>query len=259
MDQPLSGRKILVTRAKSQAQQFAFQLKEAGAIPVIAPVLSIKSRSTIENKGILQRLHEFTWLFFTSANGVKFFFKQLESEKISMARIHSLHVAAIGKKTATMLQSYGVNPNFFPSIFEGKKMIKEFLQHYPNPKRILLVCGNIARDEIPNELACRNVAYQRIIVYETIINEASKQTLRQVINQDVCDAFTFTSPSSIESFELLTNGLKENLSKIKEAKLCVCIGTTTEQKALEKGFKQVRVPSQFTTEGMIEELIHYFK
>ncbi|NHW59414.1 uroporphyrinogen-III synthase, partial [Escherichia coli] len=75
MNRPLSGKQILVTRARAQAEAFSEKIMEAGGTPIEVPLLQVQKRITKENEKTFHKLHRFTWVFFTSANGVKFFFK----------------------------------------------------------------------------------------------------------------------------------------------------------------------------------------
>ncbi|MBM7572008.1 uroporphyrinogen-III synthase [Aquibacillus albus] len=258
MDLPLYGKKILVTRAKEQADVFAQQLKKVGATPIVAPLLTIQPRLLTESNNVLDKLHDFTWVFFTSANGVKFFFKQLEWLAIPTTAVNHLHIAVVGEKTNKMLETFGFTADFTPEFFQGKKMVKEFFKEYSKEQQILLVCGNLSRDDIPNELQKHEVRFDRLDVYDTHINWEIQSQLEHVLLKESIDVFTFTSPSTIDAFETLTSHLSGDINRIKQTQLCLCIGTTTLERAKDVRFNHVRVPNEFTIDGMVQELITYF-
>ena len=76
---PLTGKKILITRARDQSGEFATQLKNLGAevieFPTIEIVPPIRWK---ELDRAIDRLNSYDWVLFTSANGVNFFWKGLE-------------------------------------------------------------------------------------------------------------------------------------------------------------------------------------
>ncbi|WP_138415483.1 uroporphyrinogen-III synthase [Aquibacillus sediminis] len=258
MKQPLSGKQILITRSEEQAKPFSEKLTKAGAIPLVAPLLTFQSRLSQQNQEIFQQLHEYTWVFFTSANGVKFFFEQLNYWQVPLTVVDQLQVAVIGTKTEKMLNRYGISADFCPRTFQGNHMVEEFLHKYSADQRILLVCGNLARKEIANGLKQQQVFFRRVIVYDTLINEQAKQSLQTYLVNENIDACTFTSPSTVQAFEELAGEHSREINQLKQEALCVCIGTTTQKKAKQQGFKHIRTPDQFTIDGMLEELVNYF-
>ncbi|MDL4841692.1 uroporphyrinogen-III synthase [Aquibacillus rhizosphaerae] len=258
MSSSLSGKKILITREKHQAKVFSDKLKEVGAIPLVAPLLSFQPRYSSENQKMMQRLQDFTWVFFTSANGVKFFFDQMIQFGYNTNVLNQLHIAVVGKKTELMLHHYNFKADFKPSHFHGSQMAKEFLHRYGNSGQILLVCGSKSRQEIPKELTGHHVSFERLIIYDTLVNEDSFTLLRSYLKQNTIDAYTFTSPSTIEAFLQLIELSPLIDEFVAKKRLCVCIGSTTQQKALDEGFQHVLVPTEFTIEGMLDELIKHF-
>ncbi|WP_407272635.1 uroporphyrinogen-III synthase [Radiobacillus sp. PE A8.2] len=254
----LFGKRILVTRSKEQSKAFADKLMEAGAIPLVAPLLIFQARNSEKNTALLQQLDTFSWLFFTSANGVKFFFEHVERVQME-AMLSHLHIAVVGKKTEQMLKHYGYEAAFIPNSFQGSQMVSEFLQTYGSEQTILLVCGNKSRNEIPDQLKQARVFFRKLIMYDTLINEITTVQLTDYIKTGMIDVYTFTSPSTIAAFEEMTASIPAYIDVIKQQKLCLCIGTTTKDKATQAGFKQLRVPDEFTIDGMIETLHDHFK
>ncbi|MCT2537930.1 uroporphyrinogen-III synthase [Aquibacillus koreensis] len=257
MSRPLSGKRILVTRAKEQTKEFSEKMKEVGAIPVVVPLLHIRPTYSNDNRVIFQNLHDFTWIFFTSANGVKFFFQQLYEYGFDKNWLSPLQIAVVGDKTEMMLNHYGCTAEFKPRDFSGEAMMEEFLKDDRSNERIVLACGNRSRQEIPCALEQHDIFYKRLITYETLINADDSTLLEEYIASGEIDIFTFTSPSAVEALHRLINTTL--FEKIAREHLCVCIGSTTEKKALELGLKQVLVPDTFTIEGMLQVLIDYYK
>ena len=74
---PLFGKRILVTRTRSQASALASQIEELGGepyeFPVIETVMPSKSERLAGIQQALDKLSTYDWAFFTSVNGVEFF------------------------------------------------------------------------------------------------------------------------------------------------------------------------------------------
>ena len=73
MSRPLKGRKILVTRSRSQAGEFSRLLRQAGAEVAEIPAIEIVPRPDRELDACISRVHRFDWIFFTSVNGAEIF------------------------------------------------------------------------------------------------------------------------------------------------------------------------------------------
>ena len=107
-------KRILVTRSRAQADDFAEKLRSAGFEPIYFPVIEIKP---IENNVALERalskLDCYEWIIFTSVNAVDVLFEQFPS-------LHwgdGIKVAAVGSKTADALKRRGVLADFVPQEY----------------------------------------------------------------------------------------------------------------------------------------------
>ncbi|SDM97788.1 uroporphyrinogen-III synthase [Sediminibacillus halophilus] len=258
MGKPLTGKKILITRSEHQAEDFARKLEEAEAVPIIVPLLRLQKREAQSSKQILSKLHEFTWVFFTSANGVKFFFEQLRDCGLNGEQLDKNRVAAVGRKTRQALHKHGLSVDFIPEKYSGKRMAIEFMKKYPDPGPVLLVCGGLARQDIPQQLERQQVYFQKAVVYDTLINTVARDNLLSFIREGKLDVYTFTSPSTVKAFMNLTSDEPELQEKVVSEALTVCIGPTTKEAAVKQGFTNILVPQDYTLDGMIEQLARYF-
>lgn len=254
---PLQGKKILVTRAKEQGEIFTKQLENSGAEVIHIPLLTFQMHLADKNK-LLQKIKDNRWIFFTSANGVIYFFKQLERYHIDNQLLDNVKFAVVGNKTKQMLQSYGYQAAFYPSFYHGKAMAEEFIKQFGLKESILLVVGNRSRLDVKDVFKANKVYIDYLTVYDTIVNRDNQTALINLIENDEIDGYTFTSPSTVHAFNLQLKSVQTNLSKIKKQRLCVCIGTTTAIVAKENGFEKVRTPKEFNIENMISEMIVFF-
>src|SRR5690625_1113715 len=140
----LQGRKVLVTREKTQARQFSDLVEKSNGVPIEVPLLSVQCR-TINNE---VKLEQFSWIFFTSAHGVDCFFKQIGHKD----HIKHIQFATVGHKTELALKQYGYKAAFIPSTYNAWAMAKEFFEQYPLANNILLVRGNLSRKLLVEEL-----------------------------------------------------------------------------------------------------------
>ncbi|GAB3050113.1 uroporphyrinogen-III synthase [Virgibacillus ainsalahensis] len=249
MSMSLHGKKILITREEKQAKEFAKKVLQYNGIPVEVPLLKISCMDRDENKQILQGLNNYEWIFFTSSNGVDCFFQLAEKHLIDTKIIRDKKVAVVGHKTEDALKKYGFSANFIPEIYNADVMAYEFLKNFAGAGPVLLVRGNRSREVLPLEFSKFGIPYSSIEVYETCLNYQMSETLNETLKRNDVDFVTFTSPSTVEAFSEMTS-----LRNFK----CVCIGTTTEKRAMEFGFTPIFTPNkEFTIDSMLVCINNY--
>ena len=124
---PLQGKRVLVTRTRSQASVLSEQLRALGAIPIEFPTIRIVPPDDWSRlDAALRRLYEpgegslvfYNWLVFTSANGVTICCERLRTLGYEPRELHGVRVAAIGPATAAALERYGITADLVPEPFE---------------------------------------------------------------------------------------------------------------------------------------------
>jgi len=172
------------------------------------------------------------YLIFTSKEAVKSILKSETKNVLSKSCL------CVGSKTRSFLEKKGF------TVLESTDYAEELIQIIASKYKsntFTFFCGNIRRNTIPTFFQQNKIAYNEIVVYETILKP------RQI--KKSFDGVLFYSPSGVNSF-LEKNSL--------ENKTCFCIGTTTA-KALENKTKNIIIASQPTVENVINEVIHYYK
>ncbi|WP_117170463.1 uroporphyrinogen-III synthase [Paraliobacillus sediminis] len=255
---PLQGKTILVTRAEEHGEIFSKQLENEGAKVIHIPLLTFQLHKSSSTHRLLKSMEDFKWIFFTSANGVIYFFEQLVRYNINESVLKGLQFAVVGKKTEQMLQSYGYEAAFYPTHYHGEAMAEEFVAHFGSDEKVLLVVGNRSPLEVKAVLEKSQVYIDYVIVYDTVVNRDNQTELIKRIKHNEIDGYTFTSPSTVEAFDEQLESVQAELVRIKQNRLCVCIGTTTAKTAKINGFKKIRLPQEFTTEKMVIEIVDFF-
>ncbi len=252
MSVTLHEKRILITREENQAKEFSDKVIQYGGKPVEIPLLKISCKDEPENKQLLQNLHHYKWIFFTSANGVACFFQLINQYRWMRNVLENIRFATVGHKTAQTLESYGYKSDFIPSVYNADAMATEFTEeHTVLDEPLLIVRGNKSRETLPDWFTKHQIRYDAIEVYETVHNIRVKDELNQLLNKNNLDFITFTSPSAVEAFIELSS------SHIPKDQVCVCIGTTTKQRAFELGILNTIAPELFTIDGMLERISNY--
>ena len=238
-------KRILITRPRAQAGDFATNLRAAGFEPIFFPVIEIQ---TVENNVALERalskLECYDWLVFTSVNAVDVVFD-------AIGRIATFpKVAAIGPKTVKALQSHGIVPDFVPEEYIAESILPGLGDL--RGKWVLLPRAEIARKALPEAIFEAGGIPHEISVYKTLPAEPSSEGLAAL--RSGVDIVTLTSPSTVHN--LLAIARQNGLDPIELPgnPLFACIGPITEQAAREEGLTNLVTATEYTTEGLIDAI-----
>lgn len=241
--------KILITRPRTQADEFADKLRTAGFEPVYFPVIEIKP---VENNVALERalskLNCYEWIVFTSANAVEVVFDKYSASFSEDGA--GVKFAAIGPKTAKALKARDVTPNFVPEEYVAEAILPGLGDLLG--KWVLLPRAEIARKELPEAIFHAGGVPHEITVYKTLPVQPDLDGLAAL--RSGMDVITFTSASSVENFIAITRQNKLDPLNLPNNPLFACIGPITEQAAKEEGITHLIVADEYTTDGLIKAL-----
>jgi len=253
----LTGRKILITRARDQASQFSVRLRRLGAEVTEFPTIEIVPPLSWESVDrSIDRLHSYDWVIFTSANGADFFWRRMK-EKGKAFPHRSPKVAAIGPATAESLKRRGLRAAYTPKEFVAEGILRGFEEMGIEGKRILLARARKARDVLPEGLRRKGALVDVVETYRTVKPKGGSRRLRQLLEKGGLDVITFTSSSTVSHFVELLKGtdLKGLLGKITIA----CIGPITAKTASDFGMSVRIQPEEYTIPALAEAIAIHFE
>jgi uroporphyrinogen III methyltransferase/synthase len=245
-------RRILITRPRAQADDFADKLRSAGFEPVYFPVIEIKP---VENNLALERalakLNCYEWIVFTSANAVEIVFDQFPASNWN----EEVKFAAIGPKTAAALKARNISPDFVPEEYIAEAILPGLGDLVG--KWVLLPRAEIARKELPEAIFRAGGVPHEITVYKTLPVQPDLDGLTAL--KSGVDVVTFASASSVENFAAIVRKNRLDPLNLPNDPLIACIGPITEQAARDEGFQNIVTAKEYTTEGLIEAITNMEK
>ena len=187
---PLAGRRIVVTRARSQASALATALEGLGAHIIEAPVIRICSNASDAAFQDAVAGHP-TWLLFTSSNAVSTTFEALSARSLDARALAGTKLAAVGTATAEALGRNGLVPEFVPSRATSEALCAEL--PIESGERVLLPTSSLTSEAPAAALRARGAVVTRVVAYTNVAEPLDAQQRREVIE---ADAITFTSAST---------------------------------------------------------------
>ena len=249
-----SGKRILITRARAQSEDFIAALLSAGAEPVIFPSIRIAPAADLAALDrALSELARYDWLVLTSVNGVEAVWERREA--LGIQGIPGLlRIAAIGPKTAGALQARGVRPDFVPDEYVAEAILPGLGDL--RGRRVLLARADIARPALRLAIEAAGGVADEIAAYRTLpvpLDPESLEALRAGV-----DVITFASSSTVRNFIELVHGAGLDPLALPGDPIIACIGPITAGTARETGLPVALVAEKYTIEGLLGALKSYF-
>jgi uroporphyrinogen III methyltransferase/synthase len=253
---PLFGRRIVVTRTREQASQLSKQLSDLGAEVLEIPTIKIVPPSEDHRKYLVEALLElnaYSWLVFTSPNGVTAFFDLFFKRFQDLRDIGGAHIAAIGPATAAKLKELHLQVDLMPEEAVGSKIAKAFEKFESIENlNICLLRAEVANSDLPEALEELGAIVDDVPVYKTVPETEDLNGAAARMIAGGMDWVTFTSASTVEHFHARFD-LPKLLKQFPQAKL-VSIGPETSKAIRALGLEPTLEAREHTIDGMVHAL-----
>jgi uroporphyrinogen III methyltransferase / synthase len=262
--QPLFGRRIVVTRPEHQSEEMAQKLRARGAEAILVPAITIAPPPDPARLATaLDALGSYDLVAFTSANGVDRVFETLARRRRDARAFGGAYVAAIGPGTEAALGRHAILADVVAAEFRGEGLAQAILAKLAThpapagkPPRVLILRALTARDALPVALRTAGVEVDIVAAYETKAAPIDAiQTLARDLEARAIDAVTFTSGSTVRE---LTSALAPRARELLEGTTIAAIGPVTADVARDAGLRVDVVATEFTVVGLVEALERYF-
>jgi uroporphyrinogen-III synthase len=251
--QPLAGRRILVTRARHQAQALAARLRRLGATVIAVPSIEIRPpRSFRPLDSALRQMDRYDWLILTSVNGVEALVSRLRKLRMSQRRLRHPQVAAIGPATRTAVERHGLRVHVMPAEYVAESVVRS-LRRRVKGKRVLLVRAKVARDVLPKALRRAGAKVEVVEAYQTVVPPQSRRMLRDVLRHRRPHWITFTSSSTARNFALLLGTAR--MSTAIQGVGVASIGPVTSRTLRELGLSVNVQARKYTIPGLVQAMV----
>ncbi|PSB09240.1 uroporphyrinogen-III C-methyltransferase [Pleurocapsa sp. CCALA 161] len=258
---PLVNKTILVTRAAEQSSKFTYLLQQQGATVVEMPALTITPPS---NWSALDRaianLADFQWLVLTSANGVNYFFERLNYLGYDARALGKIKIAVVGRKTAGVLQTRKLNPDFIPPNYVADSMVEHFPEALAGQKLLFPRVETGGRDILVQELTTQGAEVVEVAAYQSQCPQQIDKLAWQALQQLEIDVITFASSKTVKNFDqLLQQQLKSaNIKDNLLDQVCIAsIGPQTSKTCQELLGRVDLEAAEYTLEGLTTAIANY--
>ena len=276
---PLNGMQIGVTGTNYMIDRLRPLLENLGARVKVLCSLKIVPINQEALEESCRRLNEFTWLAFTSANGVRRFLDCLcglmdGKRRLDLRSLAHLRFAAVGRGTAEELARHGLFCDYIPEKFHTRELAQGLAELLGPEDRVLIPRALQGSPELGEILSAAGVDFQELPVYDVescgciddggiagasagdngnaMSSAPSASTLSVNTTSTPLDAAVFASASGVRAF--FAGGSRALLAGIP----VICIGETCGAALAAQGIAPAAVAKEATAEGLADAVVRCF-
>ncbi len=250
---------LAITRPKTSLEKSKEVVKDYGFDFFAAPTIELFPHNSEELDKLKKSVRdgEADFVVFTSKNGVKFFFEELEGINL-VKDLDDCRIVSIGPKTAEKLRDYGIDAEV-PEKYSSSGLVN-YLSNDVGGKRVEIARSSHGSEVLVNGLRENNAIVHDVALYSIgLPNDVSE--IKELIDKtlkDKIDVLTFTSKMTfVNLIEVAENiGEKNELIKKMNEITVAAIGEPTKSKIKDFGVSNVLCPEDYTFENMIKTVVN---
>jgi uroporphyrinogen III methyltransferase / synthase len=249
---PLLGRRILVTRATSQASTLSEQLRALGAAVTEMPATRVEPLdrapliAAITGGGLSRYRH----IVFTSQNAVHVVWDTLCAAGLDARALAGIVVSAVGPATAGALLEHGIAVDVSPKRFVAEGVLEALASRSDvHGARVLYPAAAGARDALPAGLRQLGAVVDVIPVYRSVFDGTDAAALCARLAAGELDLVTVTSASAVRGY--LEAAGPELVGRVG----AISIGPITSEAARAAGIPIIAEADPSTIGGLVAAIL----
>ncbi len=247
LKKPLEGIKVGITGTPAFAGKLEAALKEQGAQTESMAVLEVISHADSKQvEACLEKLEQYSWVVFTSANGVRIFLKALMESGRDYRSLGHVKLAAVGKGTDRELRRHGLRADYIPERYCAEDLARGLASLLGAEDKALIPRAARGSAELPRILREAGISYDDVVLYDVKGIRLQGAALEDRL--EALDYLTFASASGVEAF--LENLPVEQRQVLKSLRL-VSIGEATAAAMREAGYPADLEAEEFSAAGIV--------
>jgi len=218
-----------------------------GGEPVCLPCLEVKCCSDGIREAI-ESMQSYSDIVFTSGNGV-----HAVAEVTDLAALcYQKRIAVVGRKTADVLQAYGVSAEIIPIVASQDGLTAAYGE-LGLPRSLLFFRAEQGRETLANALRGKGVAVTMVVAYRTVCPQGDVADVRLSMQQNEIDAVLLGSAKTARFYIQRMGSLE-----LADQPVIVVISESLAIAARQMGLSVQVVAKQASFEAMLDALAEYF-
>lgn len=247
---PLSGIRVGITGTGPFAKKLTGALEARGAqVSWVLDMKVVSHAGEAPMQEAYRNLDCYTWIAFTSANGVRLFFQGLLSEGRDYRSLGHVKFAVIGDGTGKELASYGFFADYTPPAYCAQALGEGLCSILGDGDRLLIARSKGGSPILTKLLWLAGIDFHDIELYEVCPSCGAAGSPSQ---EKPLDYLTFASASGVRAYfdRIEEKAVQSSLS----GTTLVCIGDITARELERRGRKAEVTADRYHIEGLVEAI-----
>jgi uroporphyrinogen-III synthase len=254
----LKGKRVVVTRALEQSESLVKGLRDAGAVPVVVPMVTFGAPDDVTAvDAAIREAGDFDWMLLTSQNALRALQERVEDLGSRLAdAFRGVHIAAVGPATADVARNAGLSVEYVAVKHRGVELAEELGERIRG-KRVFLPRSDRGNPELVKKLEELGARVKDVVAYKTVL--PGEQDLKRVdeVIRDGADAVLFFSPSAVHHLRDVVGD--EQFQGLSRRAVFAAIGPITEEALRKARVERVVMAEDTTVSAVIAALREYFR
>ena len=204
-NRPLFGKRVVVTRTRSQVGGLSRELRDLGADVLEMPTIRIQSSEGAELRAFAEMVkdsHRYEWIIFTSPNAVDYYFEMYDKLFTDIRSIGGARIAAIGPGTVQRLKAHRLEADLVPETAVAESLADAFETQIGSLENLTMFWPRAdgAREVLAERLIDAAVLLDEGIAYCTVPETDDPTGAVARFREEGADVITFTSSSTVDCF-----------------------------------------------------------
>ncbi|HIQ74432.1 MAG TPA: uroporphyrinogen-III C-methyltransferase [Candidatus Cottocaccamicrobium excrementipullorum] len=242
----LEGVRVGITGTAHLKEELTSLLEQQGARVKVLCSMEVVPVNQQECEESFRRLKEFTWLVFTSANGIRLYLECLqkllkEGSGLDLRSFAHLKLGVVGRGTGEELRRHGLTWDYMPEIFNTRELARGLAAKLGPEDRVLIPRAVQGSKELGEVLSAAGISFQDLPIYDVRgkVEEAAGESV---------DVAVFASASGVRAFF-------EGGMELPEDTPVVCIGEACEKALKEYGREACVTAKEATVQGLVQAVV----
>ncbi len=245
---PLFGVRVLVAGTPGTSAKLRDRLEALGADVMAQPAIQVTDPPDwAPVDAALDRLDQYSWLVFSSGNGVDFLLRRLYEHGWDARRLGRAKLAAVGAGTAERLERHNLRADLVPEKFVAESLAEALLAEAEG-KRFLVARASRGRQVLADALREAGAHVDQVVVYGNVDVEEPNPEVATALAAGTIDWITVTSSATAQSVVRLYG---EVLGSVRLAS----IGPIASASLRELGYEPAVEASPQSTDGLIDAIL----
>lgn len=259
---PLAGYRIGMIGTRHFTDSLGHALEQEGG--EARPILEMEVISHAADPAMQEayrNLSAYTWLIFTSANGVRLFFQGMRQAGRDYRSLGHVKFAVIGDGTGRELANFGFRADYMPDSFCAEALAQGLASVLTGSDRILIARSRGGSPVLTRILEEAGLVYDDIALYQVEGRPVNEQSTEDTEGQadaespeeEGFDYITFASASGVRAY--LSSGLVIKPGQRSGQTKFVCIGDITAEELKKHGTKADITAGTYHIQGLVQAIV----